>query len=193
MISTACLADSPVPPAVTRRLFDDRLQKSGLFVLNVVKIFIDYFGHETSSVLMNAFLWTFFFKGRQWLPVRSYAIEMLKQIPYPITWAYPEAEESIEAFSIFTKKILCSRGICSLKTRPLPYEAEYGLHAIKGNDVFYSLMKSWNDRLSGRQKKLFNGSLKQEVNFWELLLDRTKLVPLPRKRVIRDAGELYFS
>ncbi|MGB4408498.1 MAG: hypothetical protein WBI82_16710 [Sphaerochaeta sp.] len=44
---------------------------------------------------------------------------------------YPDAEAFIEAFSVFTKKLLSTRGICSLKARPTPDEVLQGTYAIK--------------------------------------------------------------
>ena len=76
--------------------------------------------------------------------MRSYAIEMLKLFPYPITQAYPDAEEFIEVFSQLTKKILCTRGICSLTARPKAAEVTTGLFAIKGSGAFYSMVEGVN-------------------------------------------------
>ncbi|MDY0289171.1 MAG: hypothetical protein RBR15_10140 [Sphaerochaeta sp.] len=57
---------------------------------------------------------------------------------------YPDAKAFIEAISQFTRKILCTRGICSLKARPKAGEAETGLYLIKGSDAFYSLVEGVN-------------------------------------------------
>ncbi|MDY0289175.1 MAG: hypothetical protein RBR15_10160 [Sphaerochaeta sp.] len=50
--------------------------------------------------------------------MRSYAIEALKLFPYPIGQRYPDAEAFIQEFSLFVRKSLSTRGICSLKARP---------------------------------------------------------------------------
>lgn len=167
------LSGWPVPPAITRRLFFDGLRQSGLFTLDegpnayfafasltggsykeelskvdlvdfVETMFIDYFGDDLAYVLMNAFFWILFFMGDTWLPVRSYAIEILKLFPHILDTAYPNGEAFISDFSLFTKKMLCSRGICSLKARPKAAEVATGLYAIKGSDVFYSLVERPN-------------------------------------------------
>ncbi|MBI9096436.1 MAG: hypothetical protein JEY71_16355 [Sphaerochaeta sp.] len=52
-----------------------------------------------------------------------------------------DAEAFIEAFSVFTKKLRCARGICSLKARPTPDEVLQGTYAIKATDAFYSLLR----------------------------------------------------
>jgi hypothetical protein len=104
-------------------------------------LFSEAFDEEISFILMNSFFWILFYKGRDWLPVRSYAIEMLKLFPHPLISAYPEPEAFIEAFSVFTRKILCTRGICSLKARPKPVEIRRGTYAIKGSDAFYQLVE----------------------------------------------------
>ncbi|MBI9096053.1 MAG: hypothetical protein JEY71_14385 [Sphaerochaeta sp.] len=54
---------------------------------------------------------------------------------------YPDPEAFIEAFSVFTKKLLCTRGICSLKARPKAEEVKRGTYAIKGSVAFYSLVE----------------------------------------------------
>ncbi len=90
---------------------------------------------------MNAFFWILYHKGNNWLPVHSYAIEMLKLFPTPIIHAYPNPEDFIEAFSRFTKKILATRGICSLKARPTAEEVKKDTYAIKGTDAFGHLLE----------------------------------------------------
>ena len=107
-------------------------------------MFSEAFDEEISFILMNSFFWILFYKGRDWLPVRSYAIEMLKLFPHPLISAYPEPEAFIEAFSVFTRKILCTRGICSLKARPKPVEIRRGTYAIKGSDAFFLLVEGLN-------------------------------------------------
>jgi len=162
------LSSWPVPPPTTRRLFSDSLVHSDIFefdegpttlaafealtggpykddiyargLLEFIEIlFVEAFDdYRFVCMLENTFFWILFYKGRTWLPVRSYAIEMLKLFPYPITQAYPDAEDFIEAFSTFTKKILATRGICSLSARPKAAEVKKGTYAIKGSGAFSS-------------------------------------------------------
>ncbi len=166
----------PVPPPARRGFFADSLERTDLFVFDqgpntltafdsltgglykdeifrvgvlefIERLFGDTFEeYDFVCTLANTFFWILFHKGRQWLPARSYAIEALKLFPYPIGQRYPEAEDFIEDFSSFIKKSLCTRGICSLKTRPKAAEVKKGTFLIKGSDAFYSLVegvKSW--------------------------------------------------
>lgn len=91
---------------------------------------------------MNSFFWVLLHKGKHWAPLRSYAIEMLKLFPTPIISAYPESEDFIEEFSTFTRKILATRGVCTLKARPKAAEVATGMYAIKGSEAFFSLVQS---------------------------------------------------
>lgn len=164
----------PVPPPATRRLFSDSIVDSDLFEFDegpttlsafealtggiykdeifdsglpefIEILFLDYFDdYRFVCMLENTFLWILFYKGKEWLPVRSYAIEMLKLFPHPITKAYHDPEDFISDFSNFTRKFLCTRGICALKARPKASEVTTGLYAIKGSDAFYSLVEGIN-------------------------------------------------
>ncbi|HKM05819.1 MAG TPA: hypothetical protein VJ869_02415, partial [Sphaerochaeta sp.] len=124
--------------------YKDEIFKKGLLEF-IEHLFIEYFDdYRFVCMLENTFFWILFHKGREWLPVRSYAIEIAKLFPYPIKQAYSDVEEFIEDFSLFTRKTLCTRGICSLETRPKASELKTGLYAIKGSDAFFSLVESVN-------------------------------------------------
>ena len=168
------LSGWPVPPPIRRQLFADSIVGSELFNFDegpntltafdaltgglykkeifevgllefLEELFFDYFQeYDLVCTLENTFCWILFHTGREWLPVRSYAIEMLKLFPHPILDAYPDAEAFIEAFSQFTRRILCTRGICSLKARPKAAEVTTGMYLIKGSDAFYSLVEGVN-------------------------------------------------
>lgn len=168
------LSGWPVPPPTKRRVFSDSLVDSELFGFDegpntlsafdalsgglykdeifkkgllefIEHLFIEYFDdYRFVCMLENTFFWILFHKGREWLPVRSYAIEIAKLFPYPIKQAYSDVEEFIEDFSLFTRKILTTRGVCSLETRPKASEIKTGLYAIKGSDAFFSLVESVN-------------------------------------------------
>ncbi|MDY0289867.1 MAG: hypothetical protein RBR15_13660 [Sphaerochaeta sp.] len=74
-----------------------------------------------------------------------HAIELLKWIPSPILREYIEYEDFIEEFSRFTKKLLCTKGICSLAKRPTAEEVKKGTYSIKGTGAFYSLLQILED------------------------------------------------
>ncbi|MBI9096048.1 MAG: hypothetical protein JEY71_14360 [Sphaerochaeta sp.] len=165
------LTGLPIPPPVTKRLFSDSMGEAGIFKLDegpntlaafetltgglykqeifaeglldfIEDLFIEICdSYDLACMLENSFFWILFYKGRDWLPVRSYAIEMLKLMPGIILQKYDEPEAFIEAFSVFTKKLLCTRGICSLKARPKAEEVKRGTYAIKGSVAFYSLVE----------------------------------------------------
>lgn len=107
-------------------------------------MFSDNFHDDIAFIVMNSFFWILFFKGKEWLPVRSYAIEILKLFPYLLDQAFPSGEAFIEEFSIFTRKVLCTHGICSLKARPKAPEVKSGMFVIKGSDAFYSFVEGVN-------------------------------------------------
>ncbi len=164
----------PIPPPSTRRFFADSLIDTEVFTFDegpntlsafdalsggkykdhifmaglpafIEGFFIDYFeDYNLVCTLANSFFWILFYKGKEWLPVRSYAIEMLKLFPHPIGKMYPSSEDFIEDFSTFTRKLLATRGVCSLKTRPKASEVIQGTYLIKGSDAFYSLVEGVN-------------------------------------------------
>ena len=119
---------------------DDELRKYGI-VDFVENLFHDTFDEDVAFIIMNAFFWILSYNGDRWLPVRSYAIEMLKLFPNAIKQNFFEDTIFIEEFSSFTKKRLATRGICSLKARPTSEEVKNGLFVIKATDAFYSLLK----------------------------------------------------
>ncbi|MDY0290245.1 MAG: hypothetical protein RBR15_15570 [Sphaerochaeta sp.] len=108
---------------------------------NIERLFAITFDQELVFPLMNAFIWILLHKGREWVPVRSYAIELLKWIPAEIKPFYAEPEEFIEALSKFVKKLLCTRGICSLTKRPNAEETKTGKYTIKGTEALLLLLQ----------------------------------------------------
>jgi hypothetical protein len=60
---------------------------------------------------------------------------------YPLTPIYFEREAFLQDFTSFIKRILCTRGLCSLAKRPSPEEVRLGTFTIKGSDAFYSLVR----------------------------------------------------
>ena len=127
--------------ALTKGMYKDDFFDIGLLEF-IEDMFLETFDDDNLAyTLANSFLWILFYKGRQWVPVRSYTIEMLKLFPFSIKEAYPDAETFIETFSTFTKKVLCPKGICSLSARPKIEETKKGTYTIKGSEAFYSLVE----------------------------------------------------
>ncbi len=125
---------------LTNEAYVKELDRDGVCA-SIEALFSQSFDEDLEYPLMNTFFWLLYHKGKDWEPVRSYAIELVKWIPRPILREYFEYEDFIEAFSKFTKRLLCTRGICSLSKRPTPQEVSKGTYTIKGTDAFYSLLK----------------------------------------------------
>lgn len=119
---------------------DEEIQKQGILGF-VENLFTDYFDEDAVFILMNSFFWILYHNGKDWLPVRSYAIEILRLFPYEIQKSFVNDTIFIDEFSTFIKKKLATRGICSLKARPTTEEVKNGLYAIKATDAFYSLLR----------------------------------------------------
>ncbi len=115
--------------------------KSYGMLRSLERLFFSTFDERLAYPVMNTFFWILQHMGREWLPVRSYAIEMLKWIPSEILHFYAEPEEFIETFSKFVKNLLCTRGVCSLAKRPTAAQVKGGTYTIKGTDAFYTLLK----------------------------------------------------
>ena len=125
---------------LTNQLYAEVIEEEGLASF-ITSLFDEKFPEEVSMPLMNAFIWILFHKGREWVPARSYAIEILKMQPYPLTDIYFEREAFLQDFTAFIKKVLCTRGICSLAKRPSSAEVREGTYTIKATDAFYSLIR----------------------------------------------------
>ena len=125
--------------ALTNGSYAKEIGKEGLAAF-ITALFVDYFPKDISLYLMNAFFWILYYKGKESIPARSYAIELLKLQPNLITDIYVERETFLQDFTSFIKKVLCTRGICSLSCRPTGEEVTKGTYTIKGTDAFYSLV-----------------------------------------------------
>jgi len=125
---------------LTNDSYAEVIEEDGL-ALFITSLFEDKFPEEIRMPLMHAFIWILYHKGRSWIPARSYAIEILKMLPYPLTDIYAEGEAFLQDFTSFIKRILCTRGICSLAKRPTSEEVVKGTYTIKGTDAFYSLIR----------------------------------------------------
>ena len=125
---------------LTNEAYAEELDRDGVCA-SIEALFDQSFDEELVYPLLNTFFWLLYHKGKEWLPVRSYAIELLKWIPGIILQEYVEYEDFIQDFSRFTKRLLCTRGICSLPKRPTPEEVKKGTYTIKGTGAFYSLLK----------------------------------------------------
>ena len=107
--------------------------------------FIEFFTERAFAYYVaNHFFWILFHKGKNWISVRSYAIEMLILMPGIILQKYDEPEAFITDFSLFTKELLTKRGICTLKASTEDFEVAHGTYLIKGSDAFYSLVEGVN-------------------------------------------------
>ena len=120
--------------------FATEVRKDGLFDM-VEALFATTFDGDFIYPVMNTFFWILYHEGKEWVPVRSYAIEILKWIPSDILHYYVDQEEFIESLGKFIKRMLCTRGICSLAKRPKAEEVRLGTYTIKATDAFYSLLK----------------------------------------------------
>jgi len=132
--------------SITGGAFDEEITQYG-HIGFVETMFSDTFDDDIAFIVMNAFFWILYFMGDTWLPVRSYAIEMLKLFPKAILEKYPTPEDFIEVFSRFTRRILASRGICLLKARPTPDEGKKALYAIKATGAFKHLLEPTTDAM----------------------------------------------
>ncbi|HKM05586.1 MAG TPA: hypothetical protein VJ869_01240 [Sphaerochaeta sp.] len=107
----------------------------------ITALFVDYFPSSINLELMNSFIWLLLYKGKESLPARSYAIELLKMHSLALTDIYFEGEAFLQDFTKFIRKILCTRGLCSLSSRPKGDEVAKGTYTIRGTGAFYSLVK----------------------------------------------------
>ncbi|HKM05493.1 MAG TPA: hypothetical protein VJ869_00765 [Sphaerochaeta sp.] len=107
----------------------------------ITTLFVDNFPRSINLELMNSFIWLLLYKGKESLPARSYAIELLKMHSLALTNIYFEKEEFLQDFTTFIRKILCTRGICSLSRRPTRDEVAKGTYTIRGTGAFYNLVK----------------------------------------------------
>lgn len=126
---------------LANKTYAKEIEKHGVLG-SIENLFFKNFDHLVAYPLMNTFFWILYEKGDEWVPVRSYAIEMLKWIPSDIVPNFSDQMDYIETFSKFVKKVLCNRSLCSLKGRPTSEEVEDGLYSIKATEMFYSLFGS---------------------------------------------------
>ena len=109
--------------------------------------FIEAFGDGLGYPVLNTFFWILFHKGKDWISVRSYAIEILKWISDFVYFFFDDYESFIKTFSLFTHNVLCNMGICTLETEPTPKDTIEGTYSIQATDAFYSLLKPSEDAL----------------------------------------------
>ncbi len=108
---------------------------------SIQRLFTATFEEDFAFPLMNSFIWILQHKGKEYVPVRSYAIEILKWIPSDLLPFFAGQEEFIETFSKFVKRQLCVKGVCTLAKRPTPEEVIRGTYTIKGTDAFFSMVQ----------------------------------------------------
>ena len=125
---------------LTNVTYAKEIERNGV-LHTIEKLFTESFGRELNYPLLNTFFWILHHKGKTFVPLRSYAIEMLKWIPFPILQEYPAGEDFIESFSLFTHTVLCTRGICVLDTIPSAEDLTMGTYTIRATEAFFSLLK----------------------------------------------------
>ncbi|MDY0290242.1 MAG: hypothetical protein RBR15_15555 [Sphaerochaeta sp.] len=177
------LTGFPIPPDALKPYFDSNLVDSNLFSVaqdpNVMKafsiltdkafdreieayglvgfveaMFMRHFDKAIACILMNSFFWILSYNGDRWLPVRSYALEMLKLFGELIIEYYTHPKKFIEAFSLFTLEVLVPKGICTSKATPLAEDIEEGRFPIRATVAFKTLVRLSDeviaDTLGGR-------------------------------------------
>lgn len=104
-------------------------------------LFFETFGDGLASLVLNTFFWILYHKGKQWISVRSYAIEVLKWIPTYIFDFFDDYEDFIKVLSLYIPNTLCSMGICTFETESGPEDTNGGRYSIQATDAFYTLLK----------------------------------------------------
>lgn len=124
---------------LSNKKFAKAIRKHGLVDL-IGDLFVEAFGDGLGYPVLNTFFWILYHKGREWNPVRSYAIEVLKWTPGFIFDFFDEPEAFITTFSLFCQNILCPIGLCSLSSDPRSDEVDRGAYTIKATEAFTSLL-----------------------------------------------------
>jgi len=163
------LSGWPVPPPSERNAFSEGLEESQLFEIDdsystedaihlltndsyadtieekgliafYEDLFIEKYGHVRGLALMNTFFYILCYKGSDWIPIRSYALEILKLFSNVVLGPDGDSEAFIKQFSRFVARSLCSRGLCSLSSIPSKEDLNSGKVPIKATDAFYSFL-----------------------------------------------------
>lgn len=124
---------------LTEKAFDREIEEYGL-VGFVEAMFMRHFDKAIACILMNSFFWILSYTGDRWVPLRSYALEMLKLFAEPIIEYYTHPRKFIDAFSRFTLETLVPKGICYSKATPLAEEIEEGRFPIRATVAFRHLV-----------------------------------------------------
>ena len=110
-------------------------------------LFLETFDDGLACPVLNTFFWLLYHKGRSLIPVRSYAIEILKWISDYVFFLFDDYEAFIKVFSQCIPNILCNMGICTMETEPSPEATKEGTYSIQATDAFYTLLKPSEDAL----------------------------------------------
>ena len=106
----------------------ERLSVAG----HIEHLFEEAFGYDEGITIMNTIFFILLHRGSEYLPVRSYAWEIMKLFGHLLL---PElgitAEEFITKFSRFTLKKLCTNAICEVASRPSAEEVRQGTYGIR--------------------------------------------------------------
>ena len=128
---------------MTSEAFAAEIPKYGLLD-SIEELFTEEF-EELDYPVMNAFFWLLLHNGKKWIPLRSYAIEMLKWFSSLLFEEYESDNDFIYDFSIFVLTVLSPVGICSLEKRPSVASTNTGTYKIKATEAFFSMLKVSED------------------------------------------------
>ncbi|MDY0290239.1 MAG: hypothetical protein RBR15_15540 [Sphaerochaeta sp.] len=113
-------------------------------LVSIEELFTGMFD-ELDFPVMNTFFWILLHKGKGWVPLRSYAIEMLKWIPEIIFSQFDDHKQFISTFSTFVQKVLCTRGLCIMEKEPTNTTSYNGTYSIQATETFFCLLQPSED------------------------------------------------
>ena len=161
----------PVPPPALRRGFRDYLDHSSVFFAcddeeafetfcafsgashasdldigelagYISDLFVDAFGENSGLTIMNTLFYQMIHVGDQWIPVRSYALEILKLFHHVLL---PDLKTDMEGFisrlSRFVLRKLCTNAICEVRSKPSKEDLERGTYPISSTVFFTDFLE----------------------------------------------------
>ena len=124
---------------LTNDAFFDTIEEKGL-IMFFEDLFIEKYGHMRGLTIMNTFFYILCFKGNEWVPIRSYALELLKLFSSSVLAPDQECDAFIRQFSRFVVRTLCSHGMCWLSSIPSKEDLNSGKVLIKATDALYRFL-----------------------------------------------------
>jgi len=103
--------------SLTGNTMEEDLYEAGLPSL-VEELFFEEFGFRVGVLVMNTLFVIMHARGKEALYARSYALEILKLFPSILAQYDDDSEAFIVQFSKFVLRKLCTKGICSIQSRP---------------------------------------------------------------------------